>query len=332
MISGRVLFIALCGWAMGCGSDEPTQKGKGKGKNKGAKSEDDVVVDEVVEVFDPGEVFSNHDGEMIRIEAGSFEMGSPKGEVGRHDDEMLHTVTLSWDYEVSKTEVTQGLWEAVMPKRPWAEKARRTDPTEVDKVGICDSVGNQAYGSKQPVYCITWAEAIKFCNELSKKEGLEPVYLNRGGRDVDWNKEANGYRLLTEAEWEYAARASEAGLYSGSDAGDMGDFAWHGGNANERSHPVGTKKPNAWGLYDMTGNVAEWTWDWYEPYTADAVTDPQGPSTGNGRVIRTSSFRYLDRRVDYPQESDRIASRSNMRPDWAGDWLGFRIARTVIDQ
>ena len=304
----REILVYTLSSGLGCTSPEDASPGSNQG---------------TPETITAVDLLSTHGMVMVSISPGSFSMGSPVDEPGRDPDATQHPVTLTQAYLVSTTEVTQGLWEAIMPSRPWAERERRYDPTQDDRLGICDSVHNQAYGSDQPAYCVTWDEAIQFCNALSKHEGLPPVYFRRGARDIIWDESSSGYRLLTEAEWEYAARAGAQALYAGGGAEELGAIAWHGGNSNGSSHRVGTKSPNAWGLYDMTGNLAEWTWDQYEPFDSTAQTDPKGALySENGRVIRTSSFHYLNRRDEWPMASDRVASRDAMRSSWASDWLG----------
>src|SRR5262249_48652940 len=131
------------------------------------------------------------------------------------------------------------------------------------------------------------------------------------------------YRLPTEAEWEYAARASATTAYSfGNDPNQLSEYAWYAENAGRQTHPVGQFKPNAWGLYDMHGNVWEWVQDWYGPYTADAAVDPAGPSSGSRRVIRGGSWR---RGASYC----RSACRGRWAPGYRDAILGFRLLRLV---
>ena len=142
-----------------------------------------------------------------------------------------------------------------------------------------------------------------FANRLSDQEGLSRCYSG-SGNNMRWNRACTGYRLPTEAEWEYAARGGEDWVYPGSF--DAGVAAWYSGNSEEKTHPVGKKKPNAWGLYDMSGNVREWVWDWYGSYSGDA-RDPTGPEQGSNRVVRGGSWLSKARRV-------RVAYRSNDVP------------------
>ena len=198
--------------------------------------------------------------DFVHVKGGAFQMGSGYGE---KDETPLHAVTVSSFY-MSKYQVTQKEWLALMNNNPARFK-----------------------GEKRPVENVSWYDAIDYCNRLSEKEGLTPAYTIDKNRKVSWNTEANGYRLPTEAEWEYAARggnAPENHKYSGSDDADK--VAWHSGNSEWTTHDVGTKKSNRLGLFDMSGNVHEWCWDWYGNYSNETQVDPAGPSSGNGRVLR----------------------------------------------
>ena len=231
--------------------------------------------------------------ELVAIESGSFMMGSPITEAHHQQDETQHTVTLSQGFQISTTEITQERYEAVMGNNP----VQHTD---------CPSC---------PVGNVDWFEALEFCNALSTLEGRVPVY-GIARPSVSWNKTLDGYRLPTEAEWEYAARAGQSQVYSGSDSVD--EVAWYTQNSSIEAHPVGTKKANAWGLYDMSGNVMEWTWDPIDDYPSEGVTDPLGPETGLFRVHRGGSFNFA-------ASASRVADRSWEEPTASGDTLGFRI-------
>jgi sulfatase modifying factor 1 len=155
----------------------------------------------------------------------------------------------------------------------------------------------------EPATFVTYDQALKFCEWLAKKEGKP-------------------YRLPTEAEWEYSCRAKSTGrFYFGDDEAGLKDYAWYNKNSAGKTQPVGQLKPNAWGLYDMHGNVGEWCRDWYGEYPAGPVTDPQGPDTGKGRVLRGGSW-Y--RNSGYL----RSAERGNVGPDNRNRNIGFRVART----
>ena len=155
-----------------------------------------------------------------------------------------------------------------------------------------------------PVEQVSWNDAVEFCNRLSKSEGVE-------------------YRLPTEAEWEYACRAGATTAYSfGDDERQLPQYAWYNDNDSETTHPVGELKPNAWGLFDMHGNVWEWCQDWYGDYDLQVVSDPTGPASGIRRVLRGGAFGFQP--VDV-----RAANRTHDPPDYRVRHVGFRLARTI---
>jgi sulfatase modifying factor 1 len=162
-------------------------------------------------------------------------------------------------------------------------------------------------GDRLPVEGVSWWDAIRFCNALSERDGLPPVYrLEADGEGVQWDRSAAGYRLPTEAEWEHACRAGT----SGPRYGPLDEIAWHRGNSGERVHEVGAKLPNAWGLYDMLGNVWDWCWDIYD---AEVY--------GTYRVLRGGG--WFDERW-----SCRASVRRRSHPTYTVDDVGFRIARS----
>ncbi|MBN1947926.1 MAG: SUMF1/EgtB/PvdO family nonheme iron enzyme [Bradymonadales bacterium] len=250
---------------------------------------------------------------FVRIRAGTFLMGSPVDEVDRQEDELQHEVTISRDYFLQATEVTQGQWRALMGNNPSR---------------------HSGCGDNCPVEQVTWYEALAYCNALSRAEGLEECYTLEGC----WNPvgenmmcgtasfaglDCLGYRLPTEAEWEYAARAgTTTSWYCGADWNCLSTVAWWMGNSGNRTHPVGVLTPNAWGLYDMLGNVWEWTWDWYTDYPEGPVTDPLGPDSVTVRVIRGGSYDCSIPVVRAAERDIRIIINR-------GRHLGFRPARTA---
>ncbi len=191
----------------------------------------------------------------------------------------IHNVTITQPFYLGKYEVTQGEWEAVMENNP----SRFTgDPN-------------------RPVETVSWDDAQEFIQKLNEQE--------RG----------TSYRLPTEAEWEYACRAGTTTAYSfGDNPSQLGEYAWYRDNSGNKTHPVGQRKPNAWGLYDMHGNVWEWVQDWYGPYSQEAVIDPQGPNNGEVRVLRGGSFLFGRGNV-------RCASRNGYLPGGRYDGIGFRV-------
>ena len=183
-----------------------------------------------------------------------------------------------------------------------------------------------------PVEAVSWYEAVDYCNALSEREDRTPAY-ELDGTSVTWDPAANGYRLPTESEWEYACRAgTTTAFYSGPItkprcelAWNLDRIGWYCGNNGEVGDPdYGTKEggqkvPNAWGLYDASGNVWEWCWDWYGDYPAGPVTDPTGPDSGSSRIFRGGSWlSYAD--------NGRSAYRVRFAPDYRGNHLGFRPA------
>ncbi len=242
--------------------------------------------------------------ELVLVPAGSFTMGSPPDESGRGSAEVQHRVSLSRSVYLARTEVTQGAFEALMGFNPASNK-------------------NLAL----PVESVTWYDAIAFCNALSLRDGLEPAYslqnLRKNGESISsadvtfHGLDSEGYRLPTEAEWEYACRAgTTAARY-----GDLDSVAWHAGNSGSSTHAVGLKAANAWGLYDMLGNVWEWCWDGHADYAGDAV-DPLGAGPGaSHRVYRGGSWNGGARNC-------RSANRYWYEPGYRYSLLGFRPARS----
>jgi sulfatase modifying factor 1 len=207
-------------------------------------------------------------------------------------------VTLTRGFWMGETEVTQGLWSAVM--------------------GVNPSEFRSATSGAMPVERVSWEDSVEFVNEVSRLMGFPPVYAGSGD-DVRWGQRAPGFRLPTEAEWEYAGRAGRDFEFAGSDR--AADVAWTRENSSLRSHSVGLKRPNAWGLRDMSGNVYEWCWDRYGDYPRADSVDPTGPSRGPNRVIRGGSWYYVPRFA-------RVAYRSWYEPGFRGNYLGLRLVRT----
>jgi formylglycine-generating enzyme required for sulfatase activity len=197
-----------------------------------------------------------------------------------------------------------------------------------DTIGIRRPRDNWGRGTR-PVAGVDWYDAVKYCNWLSEKEGLTPCYDVKG-RLSQCDFSADGYRLPTEAEWEYAARGgqrSQGYIYAGSD--NVDDVGWYEGNSGKQTYPVGQKQPNELGLYDMSGNMWEWCWDWYgeDYYASSPASDPTGPSSGTGPHI--SDAERARRGGSYRENSDclRVARRSADGASYPGD-NGFRLVRT----
>ena len=249
-----------------------------------------------------GEYNQGIDG-MVSIPAGSFVMGSPTDEPGRNSNETEHTVTLTNGFYMSETEVTEELWDQVM--------------------------GSGSSTSQYPKASVSWDNIMVFCNTMSEQEGLTPVYTIHGTNgNTAWNQDADGYRLPTEAEWEYACRAGSTtafanGQITNTGCGDpvLDAIGWYCGNAGGNKQEVAQLIPNAWGLYDMHGNVYEWCWDWYDSYGGD-ITDPVGASSGSYRVIRGGDWYSIAQHC-------RSAHRAYDSPNNSYDGIGFRFVRSA---
>jgi formylglycine-generating enzyme required for sulfatase activity len=236
--------------------------------------------------------------EMALIPAGEFVMGDDAGE---DDEKPAHRVQVSAFY-MDTHEVTQKSYEQLMGKNP-----------------------SKSQAPEKPVEQVSWYSAIKYCNMRSMREGLEPCY-NLETQECNLN--ANGYRLPTEAEWEYACRAgTDSKYYFGNDPRTLSKYAWFKENSNKTTHPVAQKEPNPWGLYDMCGNVAEWCHDFYsgDYYQRSGGNDPSGPSQGKDRVLRGGGW-------NSGAESCRSSARFSEAPGFADvcfgyDAYGFRCVR-----
>ena len=235
-------------------------------------------------------------------------MGSPAGEHKRAPDERQHRVTISRDFLLGVTEITQGQWESVMGSSP-------------SYFNGCDDC---------PVEDVSWYDVLVYCNALSVREGLEPAYTING-TSVGWNRSALGYRLPTESEWEYACRSGTSSPFSFGNDINPSQVNYDGrypyrerrkGRYGNRTVDAGSLPANAWGLREMHGNVREWCWDWYAEHPGGAVTDPAGPVAGSGRVLRggfwSSGAQYC-----------RSAYRNWSAPDRRSQALGFRLARST---
>ena len=246
------------------------------------------------EGVEPEKSFTNSIGmKFVYIESGSFMKGSgltPSelesqfgGKAKWYTDERpQHQVILTRSFYIQITEVTQGQWSKIM--------------------GINPSIFRSC-GETCPVEKVSWYDAREFIKKLNEKE------------------QTDKYRLPTESEWEYACRANNTAAFCfGKDKKELEDYAWHHPNSWDRTHRVGQKKPNAWGIYDMHGNVWEWCEDWYGDYPSQSVTDPKGPSSGSQRVSRGGSWRSVSRFC-------RSAYRYGVDPAYRRPSGGLRLVR-----
>jgi formylglycine-generating enzyme required for sulfatase activity len=246
--------------------------------------------------------------DLALIKGGTFAMGSPDSENRREKDEKRRQVTVG-DFRLARREVTQAEFQEIMGNNP-----------------------SNFQGGDLPVENVSWFEAIRYRNALSLKEGLTPAYSLSGPDDrpiVTWNREANGYRLPTEAEWEYACRAGTVTPFNTGEnvttdqANYYGSYPYDNyprGEYRSRTVPVGGLPPNAWGLYETHGNVWEWCWDWYGEYEAENRTYPTGTTSGDYRVNRGGGWYDFRRHL-------RSAYRAAHPPEGRTFNLGFRLAR-----
>lgn len=243
-----------------------------------------------LQALPPKEITNSIGMKLVLIPKGTFTMGSPESEEGRQDNETQHEVTIIKDYYVGVCEVTQAQYEKVMGKNPSHFQGA--------------IVGDQ--NSDLPVENVSWEDAVEFCKRLS----VLP----------EEKKASRVYRLPTEAEWEYACRAACKTSYSFDDEeGLLPEYGWFYRNSSQRTHTVGLLEPNAWGGYDMHGNVWEWCSDWYGEYPKEPVIAPKGPIKGSHRVLRGGSW------YDFAA-CCKSAIRFRLDPSGLGNSVGFRIA------
>jgi formylglycine-generating enzyme required for sulfatase activity len=256
---------------------------------------------------------------MVRVPGGTFEMGDVMGDNEFDREKPVHTVTLS-PYEIGRYEVTFAQYDV------FCEATGRDKPDD------------EGWGrGNRPVIYVSWYDAVAYCNWLSEQQGYEPVYELDGREvaNVDW--EANGYRLPTEAEWEYAARGGgkKVRFGNGKDTARASEINFDAsenykkpysevGKYRGQTVPVGSlNSPNGLGLHNMSGNVYEWCWDWYsgDYYASSPERNPRGPDSGSNRVVRGGSWNVN------PQIC-RAANRNGGNPSIRGNYLGFRVARS----
>ena len=276
---------------------------------------------------------------MVRVPAGVFLMGSPSCEAGRFDDEVQHRVCITHDLWVGEVEVTQGLWSSVMGENP---SAVREQYWGGEAYGACrESEGVSLVSEDYPVMCIDWYDAVGFANALSARDGLRPAY-RLSGSEVSVVMGADGYRLPTESEWEYAARGGGRGMWGPTES--EGSTCRYGNVSDQTAKSrwpnwevfgctdgvaglarVGSYEANGYGLYDTLGNVWEWTWDRYGAYPRGTAVDPTGPAgalSAPNRVCRGGSS-------DTTPLFNRVAKRSVAPGSSRANFLGLRLVRTI---
>ena len=241
---------------------------------------------------------------MMDIEGGTYLRGSLEQPYAT--TERVHETTVS-PFRLSAYETTQALWREIMVTNPARFR-----------------------GDKLPVDSVSWIDAVRFCNVLSERDGLETAYEIRGN-DAVWRREANGYRLPTEAEWEFAARGGVRGAISGeplrkvlyAGGSDADKVAWYDRNSAKTSHETGIKLANELGLFDMSGNVWEWCWDWYGDYPRTAVKDPEGAIKGAGQKVLRGGAWFT------PINLLRVTYRYWNAPTFKVNSVGFRLAQNA---
>ena len=278
----------------------------------------------------PKEITNSIGMKLVLVPKGTFMMGSTPSEAGLQPDELQHQVTISRSFYIGVHEVTQKQYETVMDQNPSFFRGERLTQRDLKAGEVAKNIDS----SNHPVEAIHWADAVEFCSRLSALPGEK--------------KARRVYRLPTESEWEYACRAGSDTVYCfGNNADSLVDYAWFGNNSGSkpldaeslltlvnndfalycqklleegcRTHPVGTKKPNAWGIYDMHGNVWEWCSDWYGEYPKGPTTDPVGPREGSLKVIRGNGWESLAKFC-------RAADRHGISRGTTSYSFGFRVA------
>lgn len=286
------------------------------------ETKDIGTADNVTESIEPAENIDDTitvpSENFVLITGGTFEMGSPDTESWRSEDEILHTVTVS-DFYMSMYEVTQAEYAEVTGSNP-----------------------SSFSGDMLPVENVSWIDAIRYCNARSELEGLEPAYFIEG-QTITWNRSADGYRLPTEAEWEYACRAgtttpfhtensisAEEANYYGHYPYEIEDNYFSQGNLDTKpgeyrqaTVDVSSFSPNEWGLYNMHGNVGEWVWDYYGAYDAGEQNDPTGAETGTLRVYRGGGWNDFAKNM-------RSAYRAAMAEGKSSFNIGIRLVRNAV--
>jgi len=283
-----------------CGKSEPDSRSRTKAERASASASS--------EVRSPLEIVTKSGVAMVYLPGGEFTMGSDKANA---DEAPPHKVNVS-PFLIDKYEVTHEMFS----------KAQLPNPSHWQD------------NPKKPVERVRWRDAKQYCNERSLLEGLKPCY-NEKTADWDCDYTSNGYRLPAEAEWEYACRAGTDGSYDFGQADKLRQYAWFGENAEQKTHAVGAKKPNRWGLCDLYGNVSEWCEDVYSPsyYRESAAVDPHGPPNSGQdvkRVIRGGSWKAS---ADQCRATARQGERTgDSDACFSTDYCGFRCVRRATPE
>ena len=315
-MTAAVMTIVLCA----CGNsptEQETNASSGGGQAESGQEETEGM--EEAERDDTINMDTNQIPEgFVLIRGGTFQMGSPEDEAWRSGDEVRHMVAVS-DFYMSACELTQAEYEEITGENP-----------------------SSFSGADLPVENISWLDAVSCCNARSEREGLTPAYTIDGS-DVTWDRSADGYRLPTEAEWEYACRAGtttpfntetsispEECNYYGHYPYEIedhyfsqGSLATRPGEYRQTTVPVASFSPNRWGLYNMHGNVGEWVWDYYGAYDTEDQTDPTGPGTGTLRVYRGGGWNDFAKNM-------RSAYRAALAGDKGSFNIGLRLVRNAV--
>lgn len=308
-----IMVFALCS----CGRTDETSDSN-SGTNHGSDVSDKISEVNGTDETERKPVMNDMPENFVLIQGGTFQMGSPENEAWRSADEAQHTVTVS-DFYMSIYELTQAEYMDITGDNP-----------------------SNFSGDDLPVENISWLDAIHYCNARSEKEGLTPVYTI-DGQNVIWDRSADGYRLPTEAEWEYACRAgtitpfntetsisAEESNYYGHYPYEIEDNYFSQGNLTTKpgeyrqtTIPVTSFAPNKWGLYNMHGNVGEWVWDYYSPYSGEEQSDPSGAESGTLRVYRGGGWNDFAKNM-------RSAYRATMAEEKGSFNIGIRLVRNAV--
>lgn len=308
IILSAVLLFMLCA----CGKTDMES-------GTSSPADDTIETTDAAKIEEGGDTLDNMSENFVLISGGSFQMGSPEDEAWRLEDEIQHTVTVS-DFYMSIYELTQAEYQEIMGENP-----------------------SNFSGDDLPVENVSWIDAIRYCNARSEKEGLTSAYTVEGNT-ITWDCSADGYRLPTEAEWEYACRAgtvtpfntensisAEEANYYGHYPYEIEDNYFSQGNLSTKpgeyrqtTVAVDSFLPNAWGLYNMHGNVSEWVWDYYSAYDVDAVVNPNGAETGTLRVYRGGGWNDFAKNM-------RSAYRAALAEDKGSFNIGIRLVRGMIE-